>query len=131
MIRLEIAFDGETAAGVRCVALDMAAFRTWAKGGLIPQAKQGAKGVCTLAVVGSKFEGTGFEKEHIGQIHVPVVMGAGAALGNRKGESPRAIGLAVALLEGVLRPDRLRFCTEDRLDGFGTRVILEEDLRKP
>ena len=63
------------------VALDIAALRTRAKGGLIPHAKHGANGVCALAVVGSKFEGTGFEKEQIGHIQVAVLAGAGSGVG--------------------------------------------------
>ena len=39
----------------------------------MPQARQGGIGVFSFAVEGSKFEGTGFEKEHMGQIHVALV----------------------------------------------------------
>jgi hypothetical protein len=58
----------------------MAAFTTWAKGGLIPHAKHGGRGVRALAAAGSKLEGTGFENEHIGQTHVALEgrVGAGA-----------------------------------------------------
>ena len=52
-----------------------AAFRTSAKGGLIPQAKQGGNGKASVAMVGSKFDGTGFENEHIGQTQVPIMAG--------------------------------------------------------
>jgi hypothetical protein len=82
------------------------------------------------AVEGSKFDGTGFEKEQIGHIHVPVLLGKGSELGRWKGLSARA-GDAVALLEGPLRLDTPRVCIDDRLVGLGTRVILAEDLRKP
>lgn len=44
------------------VALDMAAFNTWASVGFMPQARHGGNGVWMLAVVGSKLEGTGLEK---------------------------------------------------------------------
>lgn len=47
----------------------------------MPQARHGGRGVCALAVVGSKLEGTGLEKVHIGQIHVAVLTGAGSELG--------------------------------------------------
>ena len=36
----------------------------------MPHAKQGGKGVYIFAVVMSKFEGTGLEKEQMVQIHV-------------------------------------------------------------
>lgn len=52
-----------------------------ASGGFIPQAKHGANGLCALAVAGSKFEGTGFEKEQIGQIHVAELAGVGSGVG--------------------------------------------------
>lgn len=54
-------------------ALAMAAFRTWARGGLIPHARHGGSCVYGLAVAASKFEGTGFEYEQIGQTHVALV----------------------------------------------------------
>jgi hypothetical protein len=40
------------------------------KDGLIPQAKHDGRGVEAVAVVGSKFDGTGLENEHIGHTHV-------------------------------------------------------------
>lgn len=82
------------------------------------------------AVEGSKLEGTGFEKEQIGHIHVPVLLGEGSELGRWKGLPTRA-GDAVALLEGPLRLDTPRVCIDDLLVGFGTSVILADDLRKP
>lgn len=54
----------------RLATLDMAAFSTSVKAGLIPQAKQGGNGVCAVAVVGSKLEGTGLGKLQILQTHV-------------------------------------------------------------
>ena len=39
----------------------------------MPQARHGGSGVCALAVVASKFDGTGLEKEQIGHIHVAFV----------------------------------------------------------
>jgi len=52
------------------VAALMAALRTVVNGGLMPQAKHGGKGVAVVAVVVSKFEGTGLENEHMGHIQV-------------------------------------------------------------
>ena len=37
----------------------------------MPQVRHGGRGEAEVAVRISKFEGTGFEKEHIGQTHVP------------------------------------------------------------
>lgn len=113
------------------VALEIAAFNTWARGGLMPHAKHGASGVWALAVAGSKFEGTGLEKEHIGHIHVPALIGDDSAVGRWNGLSARDSGDAVALLEGVARLVRLRCWIDDRFDGFGTSVILAEDFIKP
>lgn len=39
----------------------------------MPHARQGGIGVDALAIVGSRLDGTGFEKEHIGHIHVAFV----------------------------------------------------------
>ena len=82
-------------------------------------------------MVGSKFEGTGFEKEHIGQIHVAELAGVGSGVGRWNPPSALDKGEAVVLLEGLLKPDTMRFWTDDRLEGFGTRVIFAEDFRKP
>jgi len=51
----------------------IAALVTCTSGGLIPQARHGGRGVFALAVDGSKLDGTGLEKEHIGQIQVALV----------------------------------------------------------
>ena len=56
----------------------MAALTTCTVGGLMPQARHGGTGV-REAKAGSKLEGTGFEKEHIG--HTQVALGAGAGAG--------------------------------------------------
>lgn len=64
--------------GSRLVAALIAAFRTVVNGGLMPHARQGGRCVAALAVAGSKFEGTGFENVHIGQIQV-ALMGFGDA----------------------------------------------------
>lgn len=63
------------------VIADIVAFTTCTSGGLIPHAKHGGNGVRAFAVAGSKFEGTGFEKEHIGQTQVAFAAGAGAGDG--------------------------------------------------
>lgn len=112
-------------------ALDIAALSTRANGGLIPHAKHGGKGVFALDVTGSKFEGTGFEKEQIGQIHVALLAGVGSEAGRWNGLSVRDNGDDVALLDGECRLVRARFETEDRFEGFGTRVILADDFKKP
>ena len=54
----------------RPAALDIAAFRTCGKDGLIPQLRQGGIGIFELAVEGSKLDGTGFENEQMMQTHV-------------------------------------------------------------
>lgn len=36
----------------------------------MPHARHGGNGVFAFATLGSKFDGTGFENEHIGQIQV-------------------------------------------------------------
>ena len=124
-------FLRETVGFGRFEAPDIAAFRTRANGGLTPHAKQGAKRVCALAVAGSKFDGTRLEKEQIGHIQVAILEGEGSCIGRWKGLFVRDRGDAVALLDGVLRLDIARFCTEDRLEGFGTRVIFADDFKNP
>jgi len=48
----------------------MAAFSITAKGGLMPHVRQGGIGNDSEATVGSKFDGTGLVKVHIGQIQL-------------------------------------------------------------
>lgn len=38
----------------------------------MPHVRHGGRGKLSVAVVGSKFDGTGFVKEHIGQIQLPL-----------------------------------------------------------
>lgn len=105
----------------------MAALIRWTNGGFSPQAKHGGSGVLALATAGSKLEGTGLEKEHIGHIHVAAVVGGGGGAG-RSG-LPRRGGVDVGLKVGegaAPRKERL-----GRLFGLGYRVILGEDFRKP
>jgi len=110
------------------VAIDTEALRTREKGGLTPHARHGARGVYSSEVCGSKFEGTGLEKEHIGHIHVPVLVGVGAEVGRWNGLSLRDDGDAVALREGA-RVDIARFWIEDRFEGLGTNVIFADDFK--
>ena len=63
------------------MALAMAALRTWERVGLIPQARQGGRGVCAFAVEGSKLEGTGLEKLQMVQTHVAGLAGVGSTGG--------------------------------------------------
>lgn len=77
----------------------IAALTTCTVGGLIPQAKHGGMGVRD-ASAGSKFDGTGFEKEHIGHTHDALIEGVGAGLFRRSGEPDE--GLCVAM--GAERP---------------------------
>lgn len=58
--------------------------------------------MCALAVVGSKFAGTGLEKEHIGHIQVAELAGEGSGVGRWKLPSLVDEGEAVMLLEGLL-----------------------------
>jgi hypothetical protein len=71
-------FGGGPGAGLLDMA-DIAALTTCTIGGLIPHARHGGIGVRD-ASAGSKLEGTGFEKEHIGHTHVALVGGGGAGL---------------------------------------------------
>jgi hypothetical protein len=97
----------------------MAALTTCIVGGLMPQARHGGIGV-REASAGSKLEGTGFEKEQIGQIQDALREGAGAGLLRRSGEPDEGLG--------AIEVDRPRVSW---LAGLGKRVILGEDLRKP
>lgn len=104
----------------------IAAFNTVVKGGLIPHARQGGRCVAAVAVAGSKFDGTGFEKVHIGQIQV-ALMGFGDGDGDAPGCTSgwRVDCWGTAGLEVVLRDlSVLLFC------GFGYIVTLGDDFRK-
>ena len=109
------------------VALDIAAFSTKDSAGLIPQAKQGGKGVWAFAVVGSKLDGTGFGKLHMLQTQVAAVACAAAAGGARKDEGAFGRGVPVALLEGLEVDAAARDWSEARLGGLGTSVTLADD----
>lgn len=113
-----LSFGGAAGAGLLEIAA-IAAFTTCIVGGLIPQARHGGIGVRD-ASAGSKFDGTGFEKEHMGHTQDAVIEGAGAGLFRRSGELDE--GLCAT---GAERP------RDSWLAGLGNRVILGEDLRKP
>jgi len=115
--------------GWRLVALEMAALRTWVRVGLMPQARHGGSGVWALAVVGSKLEGTGFEKVQMVQTQVAVVAGGGST-GDARGAPSWACEAALLCGDGPARPGE-RGCSEGRFAGLGIRVILADDLRKP
>lgn len=69
--------DGELSG--TCLAFAaMAALSTVANGGLMPQARHGGSGKASVAIVGSKLDGTGLEKEHMGQTQVPTTAGTSA-----------------------------------------------------
>ena len=128
--------DSGRMGGTRFALAATAAFRTVANGGLMPQARHGGSGKASVAIVGSKFEGTGFEKEQMGHTQVPLTTGAGAGetAGARIGLAEREPGVeedttrwncgdcgAPAL---VIEPNPL-------LSGLGNKVTLADDLRKP
>lgn len=120
--------------GTACllVALLIAAFNTWVRAGLIPQARHGGRGVWAFAVEGSKFDGTGFEKLHIVQTHVAAPPSDASTGAGRKGLSVRGAGDELLLSLGELVPVAGgRDCNEERFVGFGIRVTLAEDLRNP
>jgi len=78
----------------------IAALTTCTVGGLIPQARHGGIGV-REANAGSKFEGTGFEKEQMGHTQVALCCGAGAGLLCRGGVP--LVGLPGVVGTGVPR----------------------------
>lgn len=85
-------FGGGPGAG-RFDMAAMAALTTCTVGGFIPQARHGGMGVRD-ARAGSKLEGTGLEKEHIGHTHVALAGGGGAGLLCRGGvEEDEAVGV--------------------------------------
>lgn len=109
----------------------MAAFNTWVRAGLIPHAKHGGRGVRAFAVAGSKFDGTGFEKLHMVQTHVATVASDGSTGAGRKGLSVRGTGDELLFLDDPFPVAGDFDWNEERFVGFGIRVTLAEDLRKP
>jgi len=81
--------------GMRFAFAATAAFSTREKGGLMPQARQGGRGKDSVAMVGSKLEGTGFEKEQIGHTQVPTTSGDGVGdiADDRNGLEARVVGV--------------------------------------
>lgn len=95
----------------------------------MPQARHGANGVCTLAVAGSKLDGTGFEKLQIAQTQVAEVT-CGGSEGGLNALSDRDGG--VALFRAGVRPALDAACgrMEALFIGLGTMVTFGDDLRK-
>lgn len=98
-------------------AFEIAALSTCVRLGLMPHARQGGNGLFAVAVVGSKFEGTGFEKLQMTHTQVAAVTGTCSGcwvlgLPTRRPSDP-------GLFKGAL----------PRFGGFGTSVTLGEDLR--
>lgn len=116
----------------RLAAALIAAFSTVVKGGFIPQARHGGRLTVAVAVAGSKFEGTGFEKEQMGQIQLAFIgleEGGGCfAIEGGRGDNdlPGADGAGTAGLAVALRGlSALPFC------GLGWIVIFGDDFKKP
>ena len=63
------------------VAFDIAAFSKVDRGGFTPHVEHGVRGGRSLAVVGSKLEGTGLGNVQIGQTQVAVLAGDGSGVG--------------------------------------------------
>lgn len=117
-VPLPSSFDGR-AGGCRFDMAEMAALTTCTSGGFIPQARHGGRGVRAFAVDGSKLDGTGLEKEHMGHTQVALSGGADAGAGL---PLPSGVGGALLVLGGPC---------DSRFDGLGKSVTLPEDLRKP
>lgn len=83
----------------------------------------------TLAAVGSKLEGTGFEKLQMVQTQVADVFACGSA-GGTYGLSARPCELGLAR-PGAGDKAVARVWREDRFKGLGTSVTLADDLRNP
>lgn len=125
---------GLATTGSRFVAADIAALRIVASGGLIPHAKHGGIFVDAVAVVASKFDGTGFENEQIEQIHVALTgwgdagfaprscASDGCTLAGCRFEACGIDGLVASVLAGL---SSLFFA------GLGCRMIFGDDFKKP
>ncbi len=98
------------------------------KVGLMPQARQGGRGVWAFAVDGSKFDGTGFEKLQMVQTQVAVAEGGVSGGGIRIGLPVLCDGDAPSLPK--TSPGD-RGCREERFVALGISVILADDLRNP
>lgn len=103
----------------------------WVNAGLIPQARQGGRGIWAFAVAGSKFEGTGFEKLQMVQTQVAVLALGASAGGARNGLCGCCDGEAASLLEGVVPRAGEFDRREARFVGFGINVTFGEDFKNP
>jgi hypothetical protein len=117
-------------------AAAIAALRIWLNGGFMPQVRHAGMGKLELAVFVSKFDGIGFEKEHIGQTQVPVGgledgdagRGVNGLLERETGDDDDeryARGGALGVVDATRR-DLAPF-----LSGLGNSVIFGEDRRNP
>lgn len=98
----------------------------------MPQARHGGSGVCAFTAAGSKLDGTGFEKLQMVQTHVAVLAGDGSTGGGLRGLSDRGTGDAVVLFRGEPAPSAGDLdCSAEPFVGFGIRVTLGEDFKKP
>jgi hypothetical protein len=95
----------------------------------MPHARHGGRCVREFAVVGSKFEGIGLEKEQMGQIQVALGAIVGVCTIPLEGLSCR-IGVAVPECGDAYKPAGVRIDKDACLLGFGNMVILGEDFRK-
>lgn len=60
----------------------------------MPQARHGGNGKASVAIVGSKLDGTGLEKEQMGHTQVPITTGKAGAVAaeGRNGLVDRDVG---------------------------------------
>jgi hypothetical protein len=114
-----------TALDWRLATFAIAAFNTCVNAGFIPQARHGGNGVCAVAVVGSKLDGTGLGKLHIVQTHVAVLACEWLEGGDRNEGSEAGDGEEDAAAAAALD------WNDARLAGFGISVTLADDLRNP
>lgn len=109
----------------------MAAFRTCVSVGLIPHARHGGRGVWAFAMVGSKFEGTGFGKLQMVQTQVALLARVGAADEERIVTSTEDEGGVPALPLEPSTVDLALDWREPRFVGLGKSVTFGEDFRNP
>lgn len=100
----------------------------------MPQARQGGNGKASVAIVGSKLEGTGLENEQMGHTQVPTITGKDGVVRavGRNGLVDRDAGedADVTLWKcGDCDTDGLVILPKPRFSGFGNKVIFGEDFR--
>jgi hypothetical protein len=112
-----------------------AAFMTRGKSGTMPQVRHGGSGKASVAIVASKFDGTGFENEHIAQTQLPRST-CGVAI------RVEASGNGLELRDPGEEEDATR-CTAGepatccrrvpfpRFNGFGCKVTFADERRNP